>query len=326
MAALSYSRTQSSIATLIACGAALAALYLAMFAIVGSAAFARAPDRIALGVTLDLTVTATLIVWWFGVRPKLLPGWAAVAVFSWGIAMARAWVPHAPLGALVAVGGVVEVVTAGWLVLRIRRVVRTARSARDLGPIGSIEAGLVAARIPARVATILATELAVVVLVVTGWFRRPRNPGFAMRSTGWLLIAGVMGFLVIVETFAAHLALAMWSPVVAWVSTASSAYALLWLLGDAQAIRLYPVAIMGDTLRVTIGVRWRAAIPLSAIASVTESRTVPAGALDLALLEPTVLVTLRAPVVVQGLLGRKRRGDRLALTIDDPKAFIAAVT
>jgi hypothetical protein len=321
MAALTRSRVQP----LAAGGAALVALYLVVFAIVGSSAFARAPDRIALGVTLDLTVTATLIVWWFGVRRQALPSWVAVATFSWGITMARAWVPHAPLGALVAVGGVVEVATMCWLLLRIRRVVRTARAARDEGPIGSIEAGLVAARIPARVAAILATELAVVGLVLTGWFRRPRRGAFSMRSTGWLTIAGLIGFLVIGETVATHLLLAMWSPLVAWIATASSAYLLLWLIGDAQAIRLHPVAITGATLRVSIGIRWRAAIPLSAIASVTEVRVVPDGAMNLALMEPTVLVTLRAPAEIRGLLGRRRHADRLALTIDDPKAFIAAV-
>lgn len=306
------------------CGAALAALYLAVFAVVGSAAFARAPDRIALAATLDLTVTATLLVWWLGVRRRAVPWWIAVATLSWGVAIARAYVPHAPLGTLVAAGGALEVVTVGWLVLRIRRVVRGARAARDAGPIGALEAGLVAARIPARVAAILATELAVVGLALTGWFRRPRA-GFAMRSSGWLLFAGVLGFLVVVETAAAHIALAMWKPVIAWLSTLSSAYALVWLAGDAHAIRLYPVAVAGGTLRVTVGVRWRAAIPLAEIESVTETRTVPEGALSLALLEPTVLVTLRAPVEVVGLLGRRRRADRLALTIDDPAGFAAAV-
>jgi hypothetical protein len=317
--------TRSRVHPLAAGGAALVALYLVVFVIVASAAFARAPDRIALGVTFGLTVTATSIVWWFGVRRHVLPGWVAVATFSGGMAMARAWVPHAPLGALVAVGVVVEVVTTCWLLLRIRRVVRTARAARDEGPIGSIEAGLVAARIPDRVAAILATELAVVGLVLTGWFRRPRRGAFSMRSTGWLTIAGLIGFLMIGETVATHLLLAMWSPLVAWLATASSAYAMLWLFGDAQAIRLYPVSITGATLRVTIGIRWRAAIPLSQIASVTEIRTVPEGALNLALMEPTVLVTLRAPAEIRGLLGRRRHADRLALTIDDPKAFAAAV-
>ena len=83
--------------------------------------------------------------------------------------------------------------------------------------------------------------------------------------------------------------------------------------------------MQGEKLRVNVGVRWRVAIPLSAIASVTEINAVPEGALNLALIEPTVLVTLREPVVVRGLLGRRRKADRLALTIDDPKAFAAAV-
>jgi hypothetical protein len=308
----------------IACAAALAAVYVAVFAVVGSAMFARAPDRIALAATFDLTVTATLAVWWLGVRRGAVPWWFAVATLSWGVAIARAHVPHAPLGALVAVGAALEVVTVGWLLVRIRRVIRGARAARDAGPIGALEAGFVAARIPSRVAAILASEIAAVGLALTGWFRRPRA-GFSMRSTDWLLYAGVFGFLIVVETAAAHIALAMWKPVIAWISTISSVYALIWLVGDAQAIRLYPVAITGDTLRVTIGVRWRAAIRLADIASVTETTSVPAGALSLALVAPTVLVTLRAPVEVVGLLGRRRRADRIALTIDDPRAFIAAV-
>jgi hypothetical protein len=117
----------------------------------------------------------------------------------------------------------------------------------------------------------------------------------------------------------------MWSPIAAWLATASSAYLLLWVIGDAQAIRLHPVAVSGATLHVRLGVRWRVAIPLAEIASVTEIRAVPDGAMNLALFEPTVLVTLRAPVVVRGLLGKQRRADRIALTIDDPKAFLAAV-
>jgi hypothetical protein len=309
----------------LACAAALVALYLAVFAVVGSAAFARAPDWIALAATFDLTVSATFLVWWLGVRRRVVPAWIAVAVLSWGVAIARARVPHAPLRELAGLAAALEVITVGWLLLRIRRVVTTARAARDAGPIGAVEAGLIAARIPARVAQILASEIAVVVLAVTGWFRRPPDAGFAMRSTGWLLFAGVLGFLVVAETTAAHIGLAMWSPTVAWISTASSAYTLVWLVGDAQAIRLYPVAIVGDALRVTVGVRWRVTIPRADIASVTRTRTVPDGALSLALFEPTVLVTLRAPIEVRGLLGRRRVADRIALTIDDPDAFIAAV-
>lgn len=317
----------------LACAAALAALYAVVFAIVGSSLFTRAPDVIALAATFDLTLTAALVVWWFGVRRGAVRPWLLVVVVSWGVALARRHVPHAPLGALLAAGGALEALSVGWLLIRIRRVVRVAREAREAGPIDALEAGLGAARIPARVAAIFATELAVVWLAVTGWFRRPRGDGFAMTSSGWLLYAGVFGFLIAVETAALHIALAHWSPLAAWISTASSLYALVWLAGDAHAIRLYPVAIRGDALRVTVGIRWRARIPLADILSVTATRSVSPGAarpardptLNLALIEPTVVLALRAPIEVRGLLGRRRRGDRIALTIDDVPGFTRAL-
>jgi len=312
--------------SLLLTAAALAVLYAALFGIVGSAMFARAPVHLALAVTFDLTVTATAVVWWLAIRRKALPAWSGLAVLSWGVAAARAWVPHAPLGGLVAAGAVLDLVATSWMLLRFRRIAQATRAARDEGPIGALEAGLASAGMPARLAAIIATELVVVWLAITGWFRRPRAGSFSMRSTGWMAVAGVIAMLVIPETVAFHLLLAHWSPLVAWIATASSAYLLLWLVGDAHAIRLYPVRITGGMLRVLIGIRWRVAIPLEDITSVERITAVPDGALNLALLEPTVLVTLRAPVEVRGLLGIRRRGDRLALTIDDPAALIAALS
>lgn len=120
-------RTQS----LILGGVALGALFLVGFAIMASTAFTDAPDRIAFGVMLELTVTATAVVWWLSCRRAGLPTWIAVAALGWGVMVARMWVPHAPISLLVGMGGVAEAITVGWAVLRIRHVVRTARAARD---------------------------------------------------------------------------------------------------------------------------------------------------------------------------------------------------
>jgi hypothetical protein len=83
--------------------------------------------------------------------------------------------------------------------------------------------------------------------------------------------------------------------------------------------------VSSRALQVRLGVRWRAEVPVSEIASVTEITAVPDGAMNLALFEPTVLVTLRQPVAVRGMFGKRRQADRFALTIDDPKALIAAL-
>jgi len=128
---IARSRTQS----LVMVGGALAALYATLFAIVGSAMFRRAPQTIGFAVTLDLTLTATFLVWWLGVRRRAVSPWVAVATLSWGVAAARRWVPHAPIGALLAAGGALEVVTVGWLLIRATRV-RSARSRPGCGPGG----------------------------------------------------------------------------------------------------------------------------------------------------------------------------------------------
>jgi hypothetical protein len=127
MDVLSRPRTQS----LLLGGVALGALFLVGFAIMASSAFADAADRIAFGVALDLTVAATAIAWWRGCRGAGLSAWIAVAAFGWGVAVARLWAPHAPLALLVGMGVVAEAITVGWAVLRLHRVVRTARAARD---------------------------------------------------------------------------------------------------------------------------------------------------------------------------------------------------
>ena len=131
MDALTRPRTQS----LILGGVALGALFLVGFAIMASSGFVDAPDRIAafsaFGVALDLTVVAVGVVWWLACKRAALPLWIAVASLGWGVMVARLWVTHAPLSLLIGMGGVAEAITVGWAVLRIRRVVRTARAARD---------------------------------------------------------------------------------------------------------------------------------------------------------------------------------------------------
>jgi hypothetical protein len=95
--------------------------------------------------------------------------------------------------------------------------------------------------------------------------------------------------------------------------------------GGAALVALYLVVFAIAASAAFARAPDRIALGVTLDLTVTATRTVPEGALNLALMEPTVLVTLRAPAEIRGLLGRRRHADRLALTIDDPKAFAAAV-
>jgi hypothetical protein len=206
----------------------------------------------------------------------------------------------------------------------VLRAVRARRADGD-GPVPALEAGLRAAGFPRVLAAILTGELVAIALALTGWFRRPR-PGFSMhRRKNWMMIVGLLMLIMIGGTVGDHLIVSHWSSIAAWVVTGLTLYGALWLLGDAHALRLYPLRLHGDELLIEIGLRWRVRLPRAAIVRITPCESVPEDALRAVILEPTALIELAAPVTVGGPFGIQRRADRIAITVDDVDGFIAAV-
>jgi len=117
--------------------------------------------------------------------------------------------------------------------------------------------------------------------------------------------------------------------VLAWVLTALSLYGVLWIVGDALALRRGGVRIADDGLRIEIGVRWRARLRWSQIAGVERVAGAPAAApdvVDASLLGANLVIQLSSPAPVAGPLGRRRSASRIALTVDDVDGVVAAVT
>lgn len=165
-----------------------------------------------------------------------------------------------------------------------------------------------------KVWAIVSVELRLLALLATGW--RAPTEGFRVGN-GWSLYAGVLVCLSLVEALGIHVAL---HP--PWWVTALSIYGALWLVADALALRRGGLFIVGDTLELRLGVRWQARIPLADI-----SVTAPAPeATDVSILGANVGLALAHPVTLTGLFGRTRVATELALSVDDPTAFTAAVT
>ena len=309
---------------------AIAALYVASILLAQSALFTRDPRLIGVGITLDLTVTATWVAWLALVRPGRLPGWILAPVFLAGAATAKLAVPPEGQGALAIIGlgwALAEVGLVAALVLKGRRVASRVRALRREGE--GVRLAFERARgevlgMP-RLAAALVLEVSLLAYGVGGWFLRAPTDGFSIhRRRAWPVLASVLAFLVAVETFAAHVILARWSPVAAWIATASSLYALLWLAGDAHALRLSRLRVTADALVVEMGLRWRVEIPRADLAAVRAVDTAPSGDLLRAdLLWPNVLVELSRPAVAHGLFGRTRRVERISLSLDDPEGFLA---
>lgn len=286
---------------------------------------------VAIAAAFDFVVTAGLALYLIAVRPKRLPRWALGAVIATGFVFARL-----ALGAAVASGQVVmaafvlaELAVIAMLVVRVRSARRAWCLARERGEprFEALTAAFVAARFPRRLAAIAATEAALIGAALTCWRAPVRADRFTVhRTNGWPLYAGVLVFLILVESLAVHIALAAWvSPVVAWIATASSLYMALWFIGDVLLLRRGGATPGARGLELAVGVRWRGHVPWSLVSAIDIADGAPTDALDASVLGANVVLRLRAPVRLHGMFGRERETTEIALSIDEREAFVIAV-
>jgi hypothetical protein len=116
--------------------AGVAAIYAFALLLVRSAMFAESPAAFGVGLTLDLTVTASLLVYFLAVRPGHLPSLVLLPIFAGGVLTARAILPGDSQLAVTVAGAAlaaVELGAATLLVVRIRRVAARYRVARLAG-------------------------------------------------------------------------------------------------------------------------------------------------------------------------------------------------
>jgi hypothetical protein len=305
----------------------LAPLYAALFFIIHSAFFAREPRLLGAAVTFDLTITAALAGWWITRSRR-----TAVYVLGLGFLLARLFLPpNAREGLLVlrVLWAGAELVVMAAALSQVRSIAARYRAARSSGPVEALRQALEPA-IGAFPARLFATELSIISYAVTGWRRATPSENartFSLyRQEG--TVAAVFVFLIAVESTILHVIVATHSPLWAWLLTASSVWGALWIIGDAQAVRLSPLTITADTLVVPLGVRWRVEIPLHAIAAVgTVTDRAPQGPHTLRAARAwDVAIVTHQLVEARGLFGRRKRIDTLLLPSSRPDELIAALT
>jgi hypothetical protein len=304
---------------------AVAAIYLALFGLVTPAQ--RQIPAIAVGVAIDLTITASAAVYLIAVRSGQLSASVLFGVAGTGLAVAR-WQLAVVPSAVLALWGAFELLVMAVVATRVRRALREARSGAPTSPFELVENVLARLGLPARLAAIAAAELTMIGYLFIGW-RRPHADArlFTVHvEKAWSLHAGVLVFLMIVEGAAFHLAISIWSTTAAWILSALSAYTLFWVVGDALALRHGGVRLTDSELHLDLGARWRARLPwlqIDRIERVTGRPARAPGLVDLSIIDATVLLHLRAPVTLRGPFGIRRSATQLALSVDRADRFVA---
>lgn len=323
-----------------------AALYTFCILSLHSRAFALRPGLIAGAVTFDFTVSVPTLYWWFMVRKARWPALSLLPALVLCLLIASLLLPaehRQPLRLAQYFIALAELAAAAAVTAKAVGAARAYRSRAQAGggdddPVELLRFSLRRALPVKRVADVLADELALLYYALFSWRRRvaPRADEAAFsyhRESGYGSLLLAFTFVAVLELVGAHfLVTAWWGRGAAWVLTGLSLYGLVWLLGFYQAVRLRPVTVGPDSLRVRVGLRWSVNVPLDRIEAVVQPAAVQAHQKDkdylraVALGEPQFIIKLREPLTAHGLYGTSRRVRAVGVAVDDPAGFKDVLT
>jgi len=158
---------------------------------------------------------------------------------------------------------------------------------------------------------------------------------FSYRSArNGSLVAG-LGLVIAIETLVLHLWLTKSHPIIGWTLTVSSLAAIGWLVADYRALGRGAVQLTDERLALRVGRRFDVSVPTTAVSSALRptwrdlpNPGTPQAADYLNLTKPAapnVLLILSTPMDVRLPGGLRRSATRLALCLDEPDEFLAAI-
>ena len=318
-------------------------LLWATFLALGAAALLlriRHPEHLALPVLaaallalLALRLISMLLDWRAGRLPLtrlLLP--AVLLVEGLGLAMTGAS----------EVATTVRFATAAGLELLLLilavRVLTQAKAQPSLWPEDRMTAAF-SAFVPPRAARLMALELVMLgsaLRFLAGGFRTPAPEGFSHhREAALRAILPAIPLMIPGDFLLTTVLFKGLAPWLRWALHGSSAYGVLWLVGFYATLKARPHRLHDGQLELNLGLMKSVTLPVGHILSAGPMpdfdddwarRAHLKGVEKLVAKGNTVLeLVLSEPVQVTGLMGPGRPTHRLALSADEPAAFLAAL-
>lgn len=319
-------------------GALLLLIILIEHSVVRLPIFAQRP-ALALGVTFDLLVFVPGLFYLMVVRRYRLPLTSVVGAFGAGLALGHWLLPAGQQYYLGLAGyalGLLEVLTVAWAVVNLRRIGQVYRAARRQSADFPVNLSAAFQQVLGRSLLPLVFEISMFRYALLGWWAAPEtlagDQAFsAHRESGFGALAVVGSLAILVETATVHLLARHWSNSLALGLSVLDGYGLLLWIAHAHAVRLRPAVLTREELTIRVGFFWRLSVPRAQLLAIDCLRAAPAAGSDILNLskllfaEPNLLLTFAEPVVVTGAYGIRRPARRVALYLDQPRQFIAAV-
>src|ERR1700687_4639695 len=232
---------------------------------------------------------------------------------------------HLPGVALLA--GAAEFAVLLWVgsrAVRLRQAYRRS-GLRESTFVGALTEAMRESFGSSRFTGVLISEVTTLYYALFSWRAEPHVPGDALavtshRRPGWGGVLVAFAMVLIVESVAMHVLISLWSAKLAWALTGLSGYSLVWLLGDYRAMVLRPTLLTSNTLRLRIGMRWQAEIPLHEIRAVRPYQPsdvrLPGFRRVTVMGAPLWTLDLRKPIVLEGPFGIGRTASCLGIAAD----------
>lgn len=316
---------------------AFCVLCLALYAY-GAISAPYIPSHIeGIALPLDFMVGIPLGFYLLVIRPRKLTLLSVIPVIWIGYGLSVFALGSADAGVLpylLAALAPVELAIAVRECLKVAKVYKSARksSADPMAWFKETMLYLVRKDVPASMA---AAELSVWYYALLSWRRKSYvlsgESAFSYHNAGGymsMMLGLALAFPV--EIVGVHLLISQWSVIGAFIVTALSIYAAIWLIGDARARVMRPVAIGDGCVRLECGIQMEAVVPLSDIEEVCHSES-NIGVLDKAdklnygtFYRANTWVVAKRPFEVRTMYGTKRV-RAIGLSLDDPQMFAQAI-
>jgi hypothetical protein len=216
---------------------------------------------------------------------------------------------------------------------------RTSRSLPGIWPEDRMAASF-EAFVPPQAARLMALELVMLASAIrflAGGFRKPAPPGFSLHQETFLrALLPVLPLLIPTDLFLLHALVPHMAPWLRWFLHFSTIYSVLWMVGLYATIRQRPHQVDESTVSLHMGLLGSlqvrrdlilSAAPLPEFEDDWAKRQYMKGMHKLLRTgAPAVELRLAETVTGTGLLGpSSRKLDRVAVSVDNPSAFIAAL-
>ncbi len=305
------------------------------FLILKSNTYKLNPNLMSFGVTFDLLVSIPLI-YYFLIRNTNISKTSLSIIITLNLLIASLLLPKQNQFYLTVFKNwilpFIELIFIGILMFKVKKTLRAIKKEEHQNAdFFTILKQVIHTIVPKKVATLLATEIAVFYYGFIYW-KKPKlkkNEFSYHKNSG--IITVLIAFMIsgIIEIFVIHKLLLKWNKSVAFILTFFSIYTIIQLFGILRALPKRPITIKSNGLDLKYGIIAATFIEFTNIQSIEIYTKDAEDEENIHYFSPfrklegyNVKIVLKEEQFMEGFYGVKKKIKNLVLFIDDKNEFI----